>query len=116
MPLTERRKISQILLASFGLTLALGFWLQGQLVPENISSSLERKLSATHSTAAILNLVRESLEESDSRRTIINSDSQLAEQTYSFFLQAKLNLLQSKQHRFRPSQSTLYLEHRKLLI
>jgi hypothetical protein len=114
--LAQRKKISYILLLSFGLTMAIGLWLQGQLLPENISSSLERKITATHSTSAILNLVRESLEESDSRRTVINSDSQIAEQTYSFFLQAKLNLLQSKQHRFRPSQSFLYLEHRKLLI
>ena len=114
--MAHRKKISYTLLLSFGLTMAIGLWLQGQLLPENISSSLERKITATHSTAAILNLVRESLEESDSRRTVIQSDSQIAEQTYSFFIQAKLNLLQSKQHRFRPSQSTLYLEHRKLLI
>jgi hypothetical protein len=114
--LENRKKISRILLLSFGLTLAMGYWLQAQLLPENISSSLERKIAATHSTSAILNMVRESLEESDSRRTVINSDSKLAEQVYSFFCHQELCQLYFKNSKFSLVQSALYLDHRQLQI
>lgn len=96
---------------------ALGYWMQMQIIPVSISSSQKCKIEASHSTSSVLNLVRESLEESDnSRKTVINSDSQLSERTYFLSLHAELKLLHYKKSKSSFVKASLYLDNRQLLI
>gem|GEM_PF-2070655 len=73
------KTISLSLLATFIFALFTGVSLQLQLKAIGISQEMACKITPTHSAAAVLNLVRESLEDSENRRTTVTAEADVIE-------------------------------------
>jgi hypothetical protein len=114
--LRNKKKISLTLLIGFILAFAVSLSLQFQVKAVSLSQASACKFAATHSTAAVLNMVRESLEDTESRRTGFNTESfhvresalTIAEQeSFAHYFYAQNSPLDRRK---------LYLDFHKLLI